>query len=131
MKKKICFLIIILLFIIFEISMITISYKNNNVEKIIPNNYIIAFKGETSLKVNTTYIYKVKKKKKTTYKYINTTTAYTGNDSTEITEKITKKGSFKKLKEAIKIAKKNKAYNYVKYEDGNIYTIAEYKEKTK
>ena len=64
MKKKICFLIFIILFIIFEISMITISYKNNNVEKIIPNNYIIAFKGETSLKVNTTYIYKVKKKKR-------------------------------------------------------------------
>ncbi len=130
MKKRVLIPIIILLVIVIEAIVVTISYKGNNKE-IIPNNYIIVFKGETGEKVNTTYIYKVKKKKKTTYKYINTVTNYTGKDSSQIEEKIIKKGSLKKLKEAKKIATKNNAASYVKYEDGNIYTMEEFQEKFK
>ena len=59
---------------------------------------------------------------------MNTTTQLTGYDSTELTEKITKKGKLKKQKDIFKIAKKNNATTYGKYEkDDAIYTIEEMK----
>ncbi len=127
--KKVMWIILIILIVVIESLFVVISYKGKNTNTTIPNNYIMVFKGEDGVTVHSTYIYKVKKKKKTTYKYINTITTYFGKDSAQTEEKITKKGKIKKLKKALEIAKKNKAYSYVKYEDKHIYSISEYKEK--
>ena len=85
--KKIMWIILIILIVVIESLFVVISYKDKNKNTTIPNNYIMAFKGEDGVTVHSTYIYKVKKKKKTTYKYINTITTYSGKDSAQTEEK--------------------------------------------
>ena len=70
-----------------------------------------------------------KKKNKTTYKYINTTSTTSTYDSVVSEEKINKKGSTKKKKKIFEIAKKHNAYSYVKdIKEDKIYTIDEFKD---
>ena len=123
MKKR--YLIsIIIIFIISQIAIITYSYKQN-VQSIVTDDYIAVFKGEEGEKTYSTYVYQKKKKK--TYSYINTVSYSSGYDSSNWTEKTTKKGKLKKKKDIYKIAKKNKAYSYVRYKNGKIYSIEEIK----
>ena len=103
-----------------------IREKNNDTT--IPTDYIIVFKNESAEMVNTTYVYEVIKKKKKTYKYINTTSTTGTYDSVTAEEKITKKGSTKKKKKIFEIAKKHNAYSYVKdIKEDKIYSIDEFK----
>ena len=125
MKKR-YLLLLALLIIIIQIIFIVYSYKQNN-DIHLSNDYIAVFKSETGEKVYSTYIYLKTKKKKKTYKYINTISKPNGYDSINWNEKITKKGTLKKKKKAFDIAKKNGSYSYVKYKDGKIYSIEEFK----
>lgn len=128
--KKSNLIILISILIITTILTCTIAYiKERKVDNTIPNDYIIVFKGESAEIVHTTYIYEVKKKKKTTYKYINTTSITNTYDSVAIEEKVVKKGTAKKKKKIFEIAKKNNANSYVKYiKKDKIYTIDEFKD---
>lgn len=127
--KKIYLIILMILLLITTITTCTfvyISEKNNDTT--IPTDYIIVFKNESAEIVNTTYVYEVIKKKKTTYKYINTTSTTGTYDSVTAEEKITKKGSTKKKKKIFEIAKKHNAYSYVKdIKEDKIYSINEFK----
>lgn len=124
--KKNTLVIIIISLILAQAAIIAYSYTTDN-EMIVKDDYIAVFKGESGETVNSTYMYVKKKKKKKVYSYINTTSNLSGYDSTNWTEKITKKGKLKKRKKIFEIAKKNNAYSYVKYEDGKIYSIEEFK----
>ena len=125
--KKIGWTIITIILLTLEIAVISYEYTKD-IDNTIPKKYIAVFKGETAEVVYTTYLYQKKNGKKVTYKYKNTTTQLTGYDSTELTEKITKNGKLKKHKDIFKIAKKNTATTYGKYEkDDAIYTIEEMK----
>ena len=128
MKKK-NLIILIILFILLSLIVCIYAYTSNSKkDNTIPNNYILIFKGETGEIVYTTYIYEVTKKKKTTYKYINTTSTTSTYDSIATNEIINKKGSIKKKKKIFEIAKKHNAYSYVKYiKDNTIYNIEEFK----
>lgn len=126
-KKSLIILISILMIVIVAICGIT-YIKEKDSDNIIPNNYIIVFKGESAETVHTTYIYEVKKKKKITYKYINTISTTSTYDSNAIQEKVVKKGKVKKKKKIFEKAKKNNAYSYVKYiKEDKIYNIDEFK----
>ena len=127
--KRIYSIIIILLLIVFTITICSIVYhKDNNIDNTIPTDYIMIFKGESAEVVNTTYIYEIKKKKKISYKYINTISIATTYDSSSIEEKIKKKGTITKKKKIFEIAEKHDAYSYVKYiKEDKIYSIEEFK----
>ena len=126
-KRNLIILISILIIIIIAICVIT-YVREKNTNNIIPNNYIIVFKGESAETVHTTYIYEVKKKKKITYKYINTISTTSTYDSNAIQEKVIKKGKIKKKKKIFEKAKKNNAYSYVKYiKEDKIYSIDDFK----
>lgn len=128
--KKIYLIILIILLLITTITTCTFVYiREKNNDTTIPTDYIIVFKNESAEIVNTTYVYEVIKKKKKTYKYINTTSTTGTYDSVTAEEKITKKGSTKKKKKIFEIAKKHNAYSYVKdIKEDKIYSIDEYKE---
>lgn len=129
--KKIYWIILILIVVLVEIGIVTISYINEDKDKI-PDNYIVVFKGETSETVHTTYLYKKKKGKKIKYNYINTVSTASGYDSAEWTEKVIKKGKIKKKSDIYKKAEKNEAYSYAKFSnDDRIYSIEEFKERFK
>lgn len=128
--KKGSLIVLISFLIITTILTCTYAYmKERKDDNTIPNDYIIAFKGESAETVHTTYIYEEKKKKKTNYKYINTISITNTYDSVAINEKVVKKGTTKKKKKVFEIAKKNKANSYVKYiKEDKIYTIDEFKD---
>ncbi len=128
--KKSSLIILISLLIISVIAICTTAYiKEKDSDNIIPENYIIIFKGESAETVHTTYVYEVVKKKKITYKYINTISTTSTFDSTAIQEEVIKKGTVKKKKKVFEKAKKNNAYSYVKYiKDDKVYTIEEFKD---
>ena len=128
MKKNII-IISVLILLLSTIGMVYFVSKSEDGNDI-PQDYIAVFKGESANTVYTTYLYEVKKKKKkTTYKYINTVSTFTGYDSAGWKEKVTKKGSFKKKKEIFKKASKNHADSYVKYmKNDEVYQIEEFKE---
>jgi hypothetical protein len=133
MKKR-YFILLAVLIVIIQVIFVVYSYnQDNDIE--LSNDYVAVFKGESGERVNSTYVFVKKKgrgkKKKYTYKYINTVSTMEGYDSTIWNEKITKKGTLKKKKKIYDIAKKNNAYSYVKYEDGNIYSIGEFKKMFK
>ena len=129
MKKR-YFILLAIIIAIIQIVFVVYSY-NQDQDIELSDNYIAVFKGETGERVNSTYVYvKYKgkgKKKKKQYKYINTVSTLNGYDSTSWSEEITKKGTLKKNKKIYEIAKKHGAYSYVKYEDGNIYSIEDFK----
>lgn len=126
--KKLYWIILIVLIIIVEVGMVIYSYRDDN-SNTIDDNYILLFKGESAETVYSTYLYKIKKGKKTKYKYINTVSTVSGYDSTNWTEKIIKKGNIKKKNKIYEIAEKNNAYSYAKFSnDDKIYTISEMKE---
>lgn len=124
--KKSLWIILIICFIFIQVAFITYSHINNK-QTTISGDYIAVFKGESGEKVNSTYLYGQKKGKKKIYKYINTESTSYGYDSTSWEEDITKKGVLKNRKQIFEIAKKNNAYSYVRYEDGKIYSIEEFK----
>lgn len=126
--KKSFWITLIICFILTQVAVISYITVKDSTE-IVDNNYIAVFRGETGETVYSTYLYVSKKGKKKTYSYINTTSTSYGYDSTNWDEEITKKGTLKKRKQIYKIAEKNNAYSYVRYEDGNIYSIEEFKEK--
>lgn len=128
--KKSSLIILVSILLISVTAICTIAYINEKDEdNTIPDNYIIVFKGESAETVHTTYVYEVVKKKKTTYKYINTISTTSTFDSTAIQEKVIKKGTVKKKKKVFEKAKKNNAYSYVKYiKDDKVYTIEEFKD---
>lgn len=127
--KKIYLIILISVLLITTIATCTFVYiKEKDNDNTIPTDYIIVFKSESAETVHTTYIYEVVKKKKTTYKYINTTSTTSTYDSISTTEEIDKNGTVKKKKKVFEIAKKHNAYSYVKYiKEDKIYTIDEFK----
>ncbi|MEE3343710.1 MAG: hypothetical protein VZS44_06450 [Bacilli bacterium] len=125
MKKR-YLILLALLIIIIQIIFVVYSYKQDN-DITLSNDYIAVFKSETGERVYSTYIYLKTKKKKKTYKYINTISTSNGYDSINWNEEIIKKGTLKKKKKAFDIAKKHGSYSYVKYKDGKIYSIEEFK----
>ena len=129
--KKFYLIFLIVILLISSITTCTFVYINEkNKDNAIPSDYIIVFKSESAESVNTTYIYEViKKKKKTTYKYINTISTTSTYDSVTSEEKVIKRGTTKKKKKIFEIAKKHNAYSYVKdIKENKIYSIDEYKE---
>ena len=128
--KKNSLIILISLLLISVIVICTVVYiQERDIDNTIPDNYIIVFKGESAETVHTTYVYEIVKKKKTTYKYINTISTTSTYDSTAIQEEVIKKGTVKKKKKVFEKAKKNNAYSYVKYiKDDKIYSIEEFKD---
>ena len=129
--KKNAVIILIIGLILAQVAVIAYSYINDD-KAVVKDDYIAVFKSESGESVNATYLYVTKKKnKKKKYTYINTKSTYSGYDSTNWTEKITKTGTLKKRKKIFEIAKKNNAYSYVRYEDGKIYSIEEFKKMFK
>ena len=129
--KKNAVIILIIGLILAQVAIIAYSYINDD-KAVVKDDYIAVFKSESGESVNATYLYVTKKKnKKKKYTYINTKSTYSGYDSTNWTEKITKTGTFNKRKKIFEIAKKNNAYSYVRYEDGKIYSIEEFKKMFK
>ena len=129
--KKNAVIILLIGLILAQIAIIAYSYINDD-KAVVKDDYIAVFKSESGESVNATYLYVTKKKnKKKKYTYINTKSTYSGYDSTNWTEKITKTGTLKKRKKIFEIAKKNNAYSYVRYEDGKIYSIEEFKKMFK
>lgn len=128
--KKNSLIILISLLLISVIVICTVVYiQERDIDNTIPDNYIIVFKGESAETVHTTYVYEIVKKKKTTYKYINTISTTSTYDSTAIQEEVIKKGTVKKKKKVFEKAKKNNAYSYVKYiKDDKIYSVEEFKD---
>lgn len=128
--KKNSLIVLISLLLISVIVICTVVYiQERDIDNTIPDNYIIVFKGESAETVHTTYVYEIIKKKKTTYKYINTISTTSTYDSTAIQEEVIKKGTVKKKKKVFEKAKKNNAYSYVKYiKDDKIYSIEEFKD---
>ena len=95
--KKNSLIILISLLLISVIVICTVVYiQERDIDNTIPDNYIIVFKGESAETVHTTYVYEIVKKKKTTYKYINTISTTSTYDSTAIQEEVIKKGTVKK-----------------------------------
>ena len=129
--KKNAVIILIIGLILAQVTIIAYSYIYDD-KAVVKDDYIAVFKSESGESVNATYLYVTKKKnKKKKYTYINTKSTYSGYDSTNWTEKITKTGTLKKRKKIFEIAKKNNAYSYVRYEDGKIYSIEEFKKMFK
>lgn len=129
--KKNAVIILIIGLILAQVAIIAYSYINDD-KAVVKDDYIAVFKSESGESVNATYLYVTKKKnKKKKYTYINTKSTYSGYDSTNWTEKITKTGTLKKRKKIFEIAKKNNAYSYVRYEDEKIYSIEEFKKMFK
>ena len=129
--KKNAVIILLIGLILAQVAIIAYSYINDD-KAVVKDDYIAVFKSESGESVNATYLYVTKKKnKKKKYTYINTKSTYSGYDSTNWTEKITKTGTLKKRKKIFEIAKKNNAYSYVRYEDGKIYSIEEFKKMFK
>ena len=129
--KKNAVIILIIGLILAQVAIIAYSYINDD-KAVVKDDYIAVFKSESGESVNATFLYVTKKKKKKKkYTYINTKSTYSGYDSTNWTEKITKTGTLKKRKKIFEIAKKNNAYSYVRYEDGKIYSIEEFKKMFK
>lgn len=128
MKKR-YLIILISLLLITTIFVCVYSYiKERDTDNTIPTDYIAIFKSESAEVVHTTYLYEVKKKKKITYKYINTISTTSTYDSITTQEEIIKKGTIKKKTKIFNIAKKHNAYSYVKYiKEDKIYTIDEFK----
>ena len=128
--KKNSLIILISLLLISVIVICTVVYiQERDINNTIPDNYIIVFKGESAETVHTTYVYETVKKKKTTYKYINTISTTSTYDSKAIQEEVIKKGTVKKKKKVFEKAKKNNAYSYVKYvKDDKIYSVEEFKD---
>ena len=128
--KKNSLIILISLLLISVIVICTVVYiQERDIDNTIPDNYIIVFKGESAETVHTTYVYDIVKKKKTTYKYINTISTTSRYDSMAIQEEVIKKGTVKKKKKVFEKAKKNNAYSYVKYiKDDKIYSVEEFKD---
>ena len=128
MKRKNMIILFAILTIFTIVTCVFAYTKEDNKSNNIPDNYIVIFKSESAETVHTTYIYELIKKKKTTYKYINTVSTTSTYDSVASEEKITKKGSTKKKKKVFDIAKKHGAYSYVKdIKEDKIYSIDEFK----
>lgn len=129
MKKNSLIILISLLLISVIVICSVVYIQERDIDNTIPDNYIIVFKGESAETVHTTYVYEIVKKKKTTYKYINTISTTSTYDSTAIQEEVIKKGTVKKKKKVFEKAKKNNAYSYVKYiKDDKIYSVEEFKD---
>ncbi len=128
--KKNAVIILLIGLILAQVAIIAYSYINDD-KAVVKDDYIAVFKSESGESVNATYLYVTKKKKKKKYTYINTKSTYSGYDSTNWTEEITKTGTLKKRKKIFEIAEKNEAYSYVRYEDGKIYSIEEFKKMFK
>lgn len=129
MKKNSLIILISLLLISVIVICSVVYIQERDIDNTIPDNYIIVFKGESAETVHTTYVYDIVKKKKTTYKYINTISTTSTYDSTAIQEEVIKKGTVKKKKKVFEKAKKNNAYSYVKYiKDDKIYSVEEFKD---
>ena len=129
MKKNSLIILISLLLIAVIVICAVVYIQESDIDNTIPDNYIIVFKGESAETVHTTYVYEIVKKKKTTYKYINTISRTSTYDSTAIQEEVIKKGTVKKKKKVFEKAKKNNAYSYVKYiKDDKIYSVEEFKD---
>lgn len=129
MKKNSLIILISLLLISVIVICSVVYIQEREIDNTIPDNYIIVFKGESAETVHTTYVYDIVKKKKTTYKYINTISTTSTYDSTAIQEEVIKKGTVKKKKKVFEKAKKNNAYSYVKYiKDDKIYSVEEFKD---
>ena len=124
-KSTIIILTIVLVFI--HTIIIAYSYKISN-ENVVTDDYVVVFRGESGESVRSTYLYRKKKGKKTTYRYINTMNTLSGYDRTGWTEKVIKKGTIKKYEDIFEIAEGNGAYSYVKYKDGRIYTIVSFQD---
>ena len=123
-RGKLFFIMLIILVILLWIGVTVVLFINVDNTKI-PDGYVAVFKGETSDVVYSTYVYRVKKKK--SYKYVNTISTIVDFDNYVWDEKVVKKGKAKNKKELFKIAKKNFAYTYVKYQDdNNIYSVDEF-----
>ena len=129
MKKNSLIILISLLLISVIVICSVVYIQERDIDNTIPDNYIIVFKGESAETVHTTYVYDIVKKKKTTYKYINTISTTSTYDSTANQEEVIKKGTVKKKKKVFEKAKKNNAYSYVKYiKDDKIYSVEEFKD---
>ncbi len=130
--KKNALIILIIGLVIAQIAIIAYAFTNEN-EQIVKDDYVAVFKGESGETVHSTYLYVTKKgkKKKKKYSYINTISKLSGYDSTNWKEEIVKQGTLKKKKKIFEIAEKNEAYSYVRFEDGKVYSIEEFRKMFK
>ena len=128
--KKWQVITLVVLFIISQIAIIVYAYQQDQ-DVLLDDNYIAVFRTESGERVNSTYLFAKKDKKKKNkikYKYINTVSTPSGYDAVSWKEEITKKGTLKKKKDIYKKAEKHDAYSYVLDKDGKVYSIDEYKE---
>jgi len=124
--KKIIIILLTILFTSF-IFIYSNKYIDNKVIKISDKFYVV-FKGIENNEIYTTYVYVKKSKGRNKYSYTNTAIIVNNYEDTYSDEIITKSGNSNNWKQLFKIAKKNKAYDYVITKDSYIYSIDEYKE---
>ena len=127
MKKRYWIALWVIIFIIIQVVVIIFAFKQDQ-NIVLDDTYLAVFRTESGERVNSTYLYVKKDKKgKKKYKYINTVSTHSGYDDVEWNEEIVKKGTLKKKKDIYKKAEKHGAYSYVRYEDGKVYSIDEFK----
>ena len=126
--KRSYWIIILFIVIIIQSIFIVNTYRSDQ-DTTLSNDYYVVFKGETGERVNSTYLYISKKK----YKYVNTISNSSGFDSANWNEEIIKKGTLKKKKrmKIFDIVEKHGAYSYVKYQNGEIVSIEEFRKSFK
>ena len=115
--------IVLVLVFFFFISIIYIDNK----KKTVPYDYYMFIRNEQNNIIHTTYVYKVKMKKKNQYKYIYTEVKVYGSEEQKSEEEIIEKGKLIEKSELNEILKKNNSIGNVKFKGKTkIYTYEEF-----
>ena len=117
--KKDFWKLIVFLIVMSIVLVLSILIINDNANRI-PTNYIAIFNGGEGEETYSTYIYNNGKTEDYGFKYINTTNKTVKYGSDKKDYKITKKGEVDWKDQLLKVAKDNKAYDYVVYKGKNI-----------
>ncbi len=125
-RKKILWLVAILVISALIVSYILVVINNNNSK--IPDGYIAIFHGGSGEVIYETYIYKINNGQANYgFNYINLTKTTTSYGSSKWNTKITKRGSVDWTDNVFEVAKENNAYSYVILPNSDkTYTIEEY-----
>ena len=123
--KRIIYMIGIVLVLVFFF-FISIIYIDNK-KKTVPYDYYMFIRNEQNNIIHTTYVYKVKMKKKNQYKYIYTEVKVYGSEEQKSEEEIIEKGKLIEKSELNEILKKNNSIGNVKFKGKTkIYTYEEF-----
>ena len=125
-KKTIELVIIIFVFAVVGTSIFFLKKDTKDIK--IDNNYIAVFNGKSGENIYSTYIYKIDNNRANYgFKYINTISKTTSNESSKKTIKVIKEGNIGWTDEAFEVAKNNNAYSYVLLpNDNKMYSIEEF-----